>query len=71
MCWELIGFIQPKGISVQTFMESFGLDLGKGHQDDEETGASLLGEAEGAGMLQPGEDTREVLPMPAGKVWTG
>lgn len=52
-------------------MESFGLDLGKGHQDDEETGASLLGEAEGAGMLQPGEDTREVLPMPAGKVWTG
>ena len=37
----------------------------EGYEDDEGTGASLLrGEAEGAGLVQPGEDKAETLEMP-------
>ena len=35
----------------------------EGYEDDEETGASLLrGEAEGAGLVQPGEEKAESGP---------
>jgi len=52
--------VSTSGLPSSRKMRSYWRESSEGYEDEEGTGASLLrGEAEGAGLVQPGEGCEE------------